>query len=219
MRAAGFDQPQAGVFMLAVKFEPAVLGATHRLALAVPRQRVPFAVKRLERVQPLELERLRKGQADANPIAEGVEREGMEWMIVVRHAREFDADWRGLLCGRSHNGAWSLNLDEAVIPAIGKRSDAVLRTAMGGDPVIADVGDESKRCGVLDARLRGHDPEFQRYICGKSSQPSGSSRAGSSPGTAAGTPPGLLFGQNPTELCVSFLIDVVISRPSRSSPR
>ena len=52
------------------------------------------AIQRLERVEPLEFERLGVGQADAHAVAEGIEREGVERVVVVRHAPRINAGRR-----------------------------------------------------------------------------------------------------------------------------
>src|SRR5687768_13845060 len=89
MRTHGIEQLGAGSLVLAVEFEPAVLGAPHGLALRLPRHRVAFGIERLECIEAFELEGLRIRQADAYAITEGIEREGVKRMVVVGHGPDF----------------------------------------------------------------------------------------------------------------------------------
>src|SRR5688500_15300730 len=89
MRTHGIEQLGAGSLVLAVEFEPAVLGAPHGLALGLPRHRVAFGIERLECIEALELEGLRVRQADAYAITEGIERERVKRMVVVGHGPDF----------------------------------------------------------------------------------------------------------------------------------
>lgn len=59
-------------------------------------------VERLRAIELLEFERLGVGQADAHTIAKGVDREGVDGVVVVRHAPRNTVGVPPLLCGGSH---------------------------------------------------------------------------------------------------------------------
>lgn len=102
MRSGRLDQLEPGRLVLAVKFEPAVLGTPHRVALGIPRQRVSLMVERLRRIELLEFERLGVSEPEPHAIAEGVEREGLKQVVVVRHAPGIARATDRFLCGPSH---------------------------------------------------------------------------------------------------------------------
>lgn len=120
MRAARLDQSEACGLVLAVKFEPAVFELARRVVLDVPRQRVTVLIDGLAGIEIVELDRLRVCQTDPHAIAEGVEREGVERVVVVCHAPAIERIG-GMLCASHHTDFPAVCSGKEIVGCIKRR--------------------------------------------------------------------------------------------------